>query len=87
MTYITREGERFTASDALHLVGQLRRASFVSTKDDASFMRELADRMKLQDRNAVIPTDNVDKFVAALISYGYIEQKDDVRGEDQEQVD
>jgi hypothetical protein len=72
--YRTSDGVRYHARDLNHLVTLLRQDSFVTTGDNASFMREMAARIK-QFNAADIPTDSVATFVQALILAGLVTEE------------
>lgn len=71
-TYTMYNGDKFVARDAAELVKLMRKESFAHTRNMQEYMEEVAEAAKMQDRHAIIPTDSVDKFVAALLDSGFI---------------
>lgn len=76
-TYLTIDGERFFADTAPQLVRMLREASFVPSDNDKEFMREVAERAKLQNHESNISTDSMEAFVEDLIKAGFLKRSAD----------
>jgi len=73
--FTLNDGTKIRAKSARDLVTQMRK--LVSSHNEQTFMREVAERATLQDHTAKIPTDRPDRFVDALIKVGFIKAIDD----------
>lgn len=73
LRYRTNDNETFSAASAADLVAQMRKASFVPSKNDEEFMIEVAKRAKLLKHDARIPTNSAVAFVRGLVQIGFLQ--------------
>ena len=74
--FTMNDGTKITARSARDLIAKMRQIGLPS-RNEKEFMRNLAEMALMQDHTAKIPTDNIDKFVDALIRVGFIKAVDD----------
>jgi len=72
--YVTNDGERFTAANALEVVLHLRMTAWEKTDDShAKFMADMAARVQEQT-GAVLDVSNAATFVTGLLATGLLKE-------------
>jgi hypothetical protein len=67
----TNDGQEIKATAPAEIVKELHKQSFAPAEDDRAFMRETADRIKLQ-LNKRVRVRNAEMFVADLLEIGLL---------------
>jgi hypothetical protein len=73
--FLTNDGKEFVARDEAHLVALLRADSFTPSPTLAAFMRDVAERARLQDRRITLRTDTTEHFVSDMIAAGLLSER------------
>lgn len=76
--YTLLGGDKVEAKDAHDLVRKMRQLAFVPSRSIKEYMEEVAERARMSDVNAKIPTDNEADFVEALLDAGIIKMVEEV---------